>query len=570
MATTTPYMFAHVPPNQPSLRAAYEAWLEASSPKPQAIPPVKPLVGAAQKAQAEPGLGPSSVGIVGAGMAGLYAGLLLQQAGVSTQIFEANATRLGGRIYTHRFTSDANQYFEAGAMRLPNTPEQQPVLNLIAALNASLPPQSAINLIPYNLYDTGNLVYVNGARGANGATLTWSQYLNNPGVLGFPLQPPDAGQTASQLLDAVLQPFLDALAQDFATGFAEIVQYDDVSLYTYLSEIADPPWSLEKINYVEVMNSATNQFQNSFTELVIESMDFSGAKWQTIDGGMDQLPKACAQVYQAAGGIITMGAAVQAIEQLADFRIAIHHSASPTPAVFDAVILAVPPAALRMIETPQWSVTKMQAIRSIHYEPLYKIGMRFQTRFWEQVPVPSRGGQSTTDLPSRWCVYPSYGIGDPGEGVLLLYSWMTDGYDWLPQNDSERVRIALRDLQTLYPSVDINGQYVGSFAVAWPNEWATGDAMFFPGQFRTLFNTARAPEGNVYFAGEHLSVHHTWIVGALDSALLACQQMFPFLPPPPIWPPGTTQTRLHTFDYGPVVARALKRRPAPRSGTRVG
>jgi hypothetical protein len=76
----------------------------------------------------------------------------------------------------------------AGAMRLPNTPEQQPVFNLIAGLNTILPPQSAINLIPYNLYAAGgnNLVYVNGARGVNGTTLTMSQYQGAPGVLGFP------------------------------------------------------------------------------------------------------------------------------------------------------------------------------------------------------------------------------------------------------------------------------------------------------------------------------------------------------------------------------------------------
>jgi monoamine oxidase len=49
------------------------------------------------------------------------------------------------------------------------------------------------------------------------------------------------------------------------------------------------------------------------------------------------------------------------------------------------------------------------------------------------------------------------------------------------------------------------------------------DAMFFPGQFSMLFNVARQPERQMYFAGEHLSVHHTWVVGALDSALFACQ-----------------------------------------------
>jgi hypothetical protein len=449
-------------------------------------------------------------------------------------------------------------------MRLPQTAEQARVFDLIRFLNAILPSQFNIPLIKYNLYDNGNLVYVNGVTGQNGP-LTWSQYLSNPAQLKFPLPGPIASQTASQLLDAALQDFLPLLEKDFPEGFAKIVQYDDYSLYTYLSQVKK--WPLEQINYVEVMNSATNQFQNSFTELVIESMDFGGAEWMTIDGGMDKLPKALAQLYTTRNGTITQGAVVQKIENLSNGKVAIHYKGSSNPAIFDAVLLAVPPAALRMIETPQWSPTKMQAIRSMHFEPLYKIGLRFRSRFWEQTNPPSRGGQSTSDLPSRWCVYPSYGIGGSGAGVLLLYSWMSDGYNWLPENTEERTRIALRDLQKLYPSVDIYGQFITSFAVAWPNKWATGDAMFFPGQFRKLFNTARAPEGNVYFAGEHLSVHHTWIVGALDSAFYAVQQMFGYAPPiKSILPLGFTPPSLHTYDYGPVVARALAEKAASTSG----
>jgi monoamine oxidase len=562
MSTATPYMFAHVPSNKPSLRAAYEAWLEASSPRPPSTPRAASL---AANVQGKLPVG-SSVGIVGGGMAGLYAGLLLSLVGIRSQIFEADPQRLGGRIFTHFFnTTEAYQYFEAGAMRLPQTAEQQPVFDLIKTLNATLPSQFNIPLITYNLYDQGNLVYVNGVTGGNGP-LTWSQYLSNPAQLNFPLPGPVASQTASKLLDAALQDFLPLLEKDFPKGFAKIVQYDDYSLYTYLRQISK--WPLEQINYVEVMNSATNQFQNSFTELVIESMDFGGAQWMTIDGGMNKLPIALAQAYQNRAGTITQGAVVQAIENMSNGQVAIHHSLSSSPAIFDAVLLAVPPAALRMIETPQWSPTKMQAIRSMHFEPLYKIGLRFQSRFWEQTSPPSKGGQSTSDLPSRWCVYPSYGIGDNGQGVLLLYSWMNDGYNWLPENEAERERIALRDLQKLYPNVQIQNQFIESFAVAWPNKWATGDAMFFPGQFRTLFNTARAPEGNVFFAGEHLSVHHTWIVGALDSAFYAVQQICgASASVSPIMPPGVAPPPLHTYDYGPAVAQALAEKAASTAGT---
>lgn len=511
--------------SKPSLRAAYEAWLKARTTVAGQPAPVR-----APQAR---------VGIVGGGMAGLYAALLLKSQGIECQIFEAHPSRLGGRIYTHRFNQEPHQYFEAGAMRLPVIPEQQPVFDLIDYLNQRLPERDKIDLIPYHLYDpSGNLVYVNGRRSADGSTMTLDDANQHPDALGFELDPADRHKTATELLHAELQPFFDLLAQDFDLGFAKIVKYDNYSLYTYLTEIAG--WSMEKVNYVEVMTSATNQFHSSFTEIVIESMDFSGAKWRTIANGMDRLPNACAALIGADS--ILMNAPVQQIENLQDGRVALHYGRQGEFTIFDQVILALPPAALRMISTPQWSATKMQAIRAMHYEPLYKIGLRFKTRFWEQGPQPSMGGQSSCDLPMRWCVYPSYGLGEEGAGVLLLYSWMSDAYNWLPQKQEDRLRLALRDLQTLYQGrVDIAGQFIESFDVAWPSEWATGDAMFFPGQFGRLFNCARQPEQSIYFAGEHLSVHHTWIVGALDSALLACQQL-------------TGDATLRPLGAGPAVA----------------
>jgi monoamine oxidase len=222
-----------------------------------------------------------------------------------------------------------------------------------------------------------------------------------------------------------------------------------------------------------------------------------------------------------------LGAAVHRLQQRADGRIAVHHARSPRPMVFDKVIVAVPPAVLRMWQLPRWPAAKLRAIRAMHFEPLYKLGLRFRSRFWEHTSRPSYGGQSITDTPSRWIVYPSYGLGEPGCGVLLTYSWMTDAQAWLPQSHAERVRIALRDLQVLYEpeGIDVGAQFLEAFAVAWPNEWSTGDAKFLPGQFRSHLQAAREPEGGIHFAGEHLSVHHTWVLGALDSALEAVRQL---------------------------------------------
>ena len=493
-------------------RQVYESWLSGHAPQIQDSSTAASDAGEVR-----------SVGIVGTGMAGLYSALLLTRQGVTCHLFEAHPTRIGGRIYTHRFNDEANQYFEAGAMRVPDTPVHQPVFDLIDWLNQQVEPDAAIQTIPYHLYQAeGNLVYVNGVRGNGNQTLTVAEASADPARLKFSLPPEERDKSAAQMLAEVLAPYVEALSEDFEAGFRQIIKYDNYSLHTYLTEIEG--WSVEKCNYVETMTSASNQFHLSFTELVIENKDFAGSAWKTIADGMDRLPNGCAAVLGK--DRFTLGATVRAVRELPDGSVAIEHSGSSSPAIFDKVILAIPPAALRMIETPQWDQARAKAIRALHYEALYKIGLRFKSRFWEKVRRPSRGGQSITDLPSRWCVYPSYGIGDDGPGVLLMYSWMSDAYAWLPQQAAERERLALRDLQTLYgDEVDVRAEFIESFAVAWPNEWSTGDAKFLPGQFRTLFHAARANAGNVHFAGEHLSVHHTWIVGALDSALHACRQV---------------------------------------------
>ncbi|PNP74571.1 hypothetical protein FNYG_12076 [Fusarium nygamai] len=76
--------------------------------------------------------GKISVGIVGAGVAGLFAALLfdwlngheeLKGKGlkVSYDILEAaGAERLGGRLYTHHFSDEEHDYYDVGAMRFPN------------------------------------------------------------------------------------------------------------------------------------------------------------------------------------------------------------------------------------------------------------------------------------------------------------------------------------------------------------------------------------------------------------------------------------------------------------------
>ena len=54
------------------------------------------------------------------------------------------------------------------------------------------------------------------------------------------------------------------------------------------------------------------------------------------------------------------------------------------------------------------------------------------------------------------------------------------------------------------------------------DEFAGGAyALFDPGQQTHLFSHILAPEGRLFFAGEHASLAHGWIQGAIESGLRA-------------------------------------------------
>ena len=471
---------------------------------------------------------PNKVAIVGAGMSGLYSALLLKKQGIDVKIFEAS-DRVGGRVYTHWFEKRKNQYFEAGAMRLPKVEWQTPVFDLIGYLNETLP-DFLIHLIPYNYScPSGNRVYVNNTKQKDKNIMTVDYANRHLDELGFPSRA-DATEEADKLLQDAINPIANELRDSFHSA---LKKYDCNTLHHYLSK--ELGWTLEKINFVEVMTSQTNEFYLGLVDQVILNSDFAGEvmEWNTIEDGMCRLPEAMAMVIGKEN--IIFRTPIKSLEHIDNDRVEVGYSAVSDIGVnkehFDAVVLALPPSSVRMIpHKPHWPVALEHGLRSINFQQLYKIGLRFKSRFWERENVrPSKGGQSITDLPCRWVVYPSYGIGDSGMGVLLLYSWMTDARQWLPITNLEKVNLALGNLQELYPEVNIYEEYAGgssgdenylkeAFPVDWGMEWPLGNATFYPSQFSHLYPIMKQPQGQIYFAGEHLSVYHTWIVGALDSA----------------------------------------------------
>ena len=479
-----------------------------------------------------------TVGIVGAGISGLYAGLLLRKHNIPFRVFERCKHHIGGRIYTCRegFGGGENDYFEAGAMRIPCIPAHSPVFDLIDHLNKTLTSHmDKVELIDY-LYtcEEGNLVYVNGKVQNNGEVMSLKYANDHPSELGFVgLKPEDSGKTAHSLMNDALKPLLQEF-HDNRDAFFD--KYDHISLQHYFTNFAEPKWYQSKVRYVETMTTATNSFTRGLIDRVIEYEDYHSHQscgWKTIKNGMSRLPEACVKLIGKEN--ITSGASVYKIEEEGDEVVVTYStdgcvpSATPKREKFDKLLITIPNPALKMIDRPLWSAEKEEAMRACNVTPCYKLGLQFKTRFWEKGERPSYGGQSTTDTPSRWIVYPCYGLNDLGKGILFTYCWSTDALNVLPASDEQMVDSALRDIQKVYPDEDIGGLFTGNYkSFSWVSEVPMGVADFLPGQMK-LLPSLQKNEGNVYFAGEHVSLRHAWIVGALDSACNACKQMFPEL-----------------------------------------
>jgi monoamine oxidase len=463
---------------------------------------------------------PRDVAVIGAGVAGLVAASLLADAGHRVTIYEASQ-RIGGRVMTVRDPFSHGLYGEAGAMRIPSF--YQLTLDYIAKFG--LDTNEFIN------HDKkGNeYIFVNGVRQRR------SEYTANHGRgLKYPLIQGEEGQTAEALLAAALQPISSYVGKDSLDDYRHdrwaqvIAKYGEYTVREFLKQ--QTFYSEGAIEMIEVLLDLESRSDQSLIQQIVELNDHGpDVQYFEITGGMDKLPAAFLPGLEARGVRIARGHRLSEIDQDAtrsSVRLrfeADEAGRGPTPpdVVCDAVIVTVPFPGMRYVKVnPALSHNKRKAIRELHYDASTKILLQFKTRFWE-THDGIYGGNTTTDLPSRYIYYPSHGFDSKDGGVVITsYTWGDEARGWDALSREHQIRRTLDDVAAIHGEY-VKQELVTGFVQSWASDrYSYGEAaMFYGGQLEELQPYIPAPEGNIHFAGEHTSLKHAWIEGSIESGI---------------------------------------------------
>jgi monoamine oxidase len=295
-------------------------------------------------------------------------------------------------------------------------------------------------------------------------------------------------------------------------------EYGSLSLFEFFKRGG---WSDVAIGSLAALDAIEPMLARSFLEMLQVELQWIGSAMVQIEGGMDCLPNAFVPALKPS---ITFGAEVVALDYTPN-SVTIHYRAQGglQQVTGDFAILAIPFSILRFIDiTPAFSVRKQLAIRQLHYSDAIKVMLQCQRRFWEE-DDGIFGGVSVTDAPNRLVYYPDHGRAT-GKGVLMgLYTYGEEANRWAALPPEARVDKTVHYVARLHPQ--INREFEHGYAKVWGEDRFAGGAFAFfeAGQQERLFHDIAEPEGPVYFAGEHASLKHMWIEGAVESALRAAR-----------------------------------------------
>lgn len=340
----------------------------------------------------------------------------------------------------------------------------------------------------------------------------------NIGVLNFNLSEKELELgSVHKIIGKAIQPILD---DNNVHGWHYVVEkYGHFSVKTYLDQRLSPG----AVKMIGVIMNERSLFYTSVLEFI---RDYAILNDQTIFheivGGTDLLPKAFLNELQ---NDIILNSKVVSIKQDDSTLLVEYQQAGKTITTTGhySIVTTTTKAALLIDYDPRLSQGKFDAFTELRYSQSTKIYLYFSKAFWEEDGII--GGKSITDGLIRYVYYPSHNL-TTGGVVLASYTWGEDAVEWLSFSDEQCKQMALHALSYIQQR-DLSKFYVNGVVKKWSeDEYSHGAfALFNPTQEAELYLDLCKPEGRVFFAGEHTTLNHAWIEGAIASGLRSAVQI---------------------------------------------
>ena len=495
------------------------------------------------------------VGVLGAGVAGLAAAYELRERGHHVEVLEAT-DRPGGRILTRHFADGSHGEF--GAMRIPAN--HHCTRHYVDEFG--LGTRTFVNKNESGYY------YFRGRRTRLSA---WGHVADL-----FNLRLPAERVDPLRLYEEVMQrgmaflpsPDKWSMFTDHLTG-GQVRAYEETTLYQYLSRWLSP----DATSYVGHATGMIQYENAAFLEALIDYFGLFRVDQLELEDGMQALPDA---FVASLGDVIRYGARVTAIQITGgghESRVVVtsEEAGRLIDTTFDYVICTLPAPVLPRIRfDPGPPHQQSGAWRGITYAKSSKTLIHCARRPWE-IDDGIYGGGSFTDTLVQQVWYPSDNAkadkeagriagftGDDADsasrglataprtfvaksvkrsnepGVLTAaYMWEGNSARFAAMNDAERTDIVLRALRPLHPTLD-ESCVIEVAHHCWDQQSSPGNgafAYFRPGEHDRYqpwlgCHYPAKDQPRVFFAGEHLSIAHAWIQGAIQTALTAvCEVM---------------------------------------------
>ena len=443
------------------------------------------------------------IAIVGAGIAGLNAALTLQDAGITSTVFEAS-NRVGGRMHSDT-TSWLNGQTSEHCGELIDSGHKT-ILGLANRFN--LPTADLLGAEPNHSTDTDYFFgrYYTETQAQADFNPVWTNVKKDVTDAGYPTLYNSSTQ-AGRDLDAM--SVYDWIESRVPGGHA-----------SPMGQLLDVAYNIEYGNVSQQQSSLNLVYLLGFSPKPGNFVIFGASDERYhIVGGNERLPQAIAAALSA--GTVVLNTALTAIARRSDgtFDLTLKTGSTSTVKNFDRVILTIPFSVLRTLnyKAAGFDSLKQTAITQLGYGKNAKLQLQFNTRYWYgpgQWGIGNGNTYSDSGYQNTWEVTRGQ---DGTTGILVDYTGggvplaSFSGNPDDPKVVSRFAKTFLSQIEPLFPGITQQWNGLATLDVPLANPLLLGSYSYWKvGQY-TLFSgyeKARQPDpitGKIHFAGEHCS-----------------------------------------------------------------